>query len=582
MAASPPAVPSRIFISYRREETAYPAAWLFDRLASHFRAGQVFKDVDSIQLGDDFVEEITRAVASCDVLLALIGERWLTIADEQGRRRLDLPDDFVRLEIEAALTRNVRVIPILVDGARMPDPGQLPDSLARLVRRQALQLSPERFDFDLNRLLRVLDQTLAEVRTGQLAAVPAKPPPAVRDPGVAGPRQPGPKVRRRDAPARPRRRLRRSRILAGVGVALVPLLALALVLRPQPRATVPDPGDASVAEAVALLRRAGLTVVVTREANKAVAVGKVVRMTPPPGTRTRRGARVLLVASSGPKVTPLPADMHTLVVGYVDHVASSETNPGAIVQDFDPILFADPNTGRAQGLDVDLANELGKRLQVQVQFKDIRHFTRSFLSLDQGQVDITISVLRDAANIREDVDLVDYLVPGSAVLIPESNPDQIDTLQDLCGRTVVRPIEMAPGSIVNQSHSCQKAGQPPIALMSCPSRRFFKSDRDLDVPLRTCRGGVDPLQLVIDRQVAAAVLDLPVADQLLTRPDIGQQLRIASRVESTPPYAIAIKKGNNRVKEPLRSALQALISDGTYQRLLVKWGLEDLALKATP
>ena len=84
---------------------------------------------------------------------------------QDGRRRLDDPDDFVRLEIEAALTRNVRVIPILVDGARMPRADELPPSLAGLVRRQALELSPARFDFDTSRLLKVLDRTLAEVRT---------------------------------------------------------------------------------------------------------------------------------------------------------------------------------------------------------------------------------------------------------------------------------------------------------------------------------------------------------------------------------------------------------------------------------
>ena len=158
--------PGRIFISYRREETAYPAGWLFDRLGDRF-GGQVFKDVDSIELGDDFVEVITGAVGSCDVLLALIGDQWLTIEDEDGRRRLDDPGDFVRLEIEAALTRNVRVIPILVDGARMPRAADLPASLAKLVRRQALELSPARFDFDTSRLLRVLDKTLTEVRTAQ-------------------------------------------------------------------------------------------------------------------------------------------------------------------------------------------------------------------------------------------------------------------------------------------------------------------------------------------------------------------------------------------------------------------------------
>ncbi|MFJ6376028.1 toll/interleukin-1 receptor domain-containing protein [Pseudarthrobacter oxydans] len=87
MAGSLPTASGRIFISYRREETAYPAGWLYDRLADRYGGGQVFKDVDSIQLGDDFVEAITRAVGSCDVVLVLIGDKWINIADEHGRRR---------------------------------------------------------------------------------------------------------------------------------------------------------------------------------------------------------------------------------------------------------------------------------------------------------------------------------------------------------------------------------------------------------------------------------------------------------------------------------------------------------------
>ena len=74
----------RVFISYRRQETAYAAGWLFDRLVDRYGRGQIFKDVDSIELGDDFVEVISTAVGSCDVLLALIGDQWLTITDEQA------------------------------------------------------------------------------------------------------------------------------------------------------------------------------------------------------------------------------------------------------------------------------------------------------------------------------------------------------------------------------------------------------------------------------------------------------------------------------------------------------------------
>ena len=159
-----PAASGRIFISYRREETAYPAGWLFDRLADRFGRDQIFKDVDSIELGDDFVKVINSAVGSCDVLLALIGDQWLTVTDGQGNARLDNPDDYVRLEIEAALTRDVRVIPILVGRASMPRADQLPPSLAMLVRRNALELSPSRFEFDTGRLLKVLERTLGDVR----------------------------------------------------------------------------------------------------------------------------------------------------------------------------------------------------------------------------------------------------------------------------------------------------------------------------------------------------------------------------------------------------------------------------------
>jgi hypothetical protein len=162
--ADPPVPsPGRVFISYRREETAYAAGWLYDRLADHFGRDQIFKDVDSIQLGDDFVEVINAAVSACDVLLALIGDRWLTISDERGRIRLEDPNDFVRLEIEAAVSRDIRVIPVLVDGARMPRTDELPPGLAKLGRRQALELSA--IDFDTGRLLKVLDSTLAHIHS---------------------------------------------------------------------------------------------------------------------------------------------------------------------------------------------------------------------------------------------------------------------------------------------------------------------------------------------------------------------------------------------------------------------------------
>jgi tetratricopeptide (TPR) repeat protein len=151
-------LPGRIFISYRRQETAWPAGRLYDVLVEHFPAEQVFKDVDNIDPGDDFVERITAAVSSCDVLLALIGQQWLTITDETGQRRLDNPGDYVRLEIETALTRKIRVIPILVDDAEMPRANQLPANLAPFARRNAVEINP--LSFDTERLIATVRKTL--------------------------------------------------------------------------------------------------------------------------------------------------------------------------------------------------------------------------------------------------------------------------------------------------------------------------------------------------------------------------------------------------------------------------------------
>ena len=165
-------LPGRIFISYRRQETAWPAGRLYDVLVEHFPAEQVFKDVDNIEPGEDFVERITASVGSCDVLLALIGLQWLTITDEEGRRRLDNPGDYVRLEIETALTRKIRVIPILVDDARMPSAKELPATLAALVRRNAVEINP--LTFDTKRLIAAVQKTLAEEQARREAEERAK------------------------------------------------------------------------------------------------------------------------------------------------------------------------------------------------------------------------------------------------------------------------------------------------------------------------------------------------------------------------------------------------------------------------
>jgi hypothetical protein len=155
------AVDGAIFVSYRRQETNHLAGRLSDRLADRFGEAQVFIDVEAIEPGVDFTETIFRAVAACKVLLAVIGPAWLTVTDERGRRRLDDPDDIVRLEIEAGLTRDVRVIPILVEGAVMPRRDDLPESLAGLARRNAFAIRHQSFRHDAGRLITAIDRVLA-------------------------------------------------------------------------------------------------------------------------------------------------------------------------------------------------------------------------------------------------------------------------------------------------------------------------------------------------------------------------------------------------------------------------------------
>jgi curved DNA-binding protein CbpA len=154
-----------IFISYRREDCFAHAGRIYDRLVAEFGRSQVFMDIDTIEPGADFTEVIGQTVGSCDTLLAVIGKSWGSITDPDGRRRLDNPEDFVRIEIAAALERRVRVIPVLVGGARMPRSDELPQSLAALARNNALDIPDIAFHPLLERLiasLRKLDARAEE------------------------------------------------------------------------------------------------------------------------------------------------------------------------------------------------------------------------------------------------------------------------------------------------------------------------------------------------------------------------------------------------------------------------------------
>jgi hypothetical protein len=174
----------KIFISYRRQDSNHQAGRLYDHLSAHFGPDQLFKDVDSIELGQDFRRVLAEKVGECDVLLALVGDGWLSAASTAGQRRLDDPTDYVRIEIESALRREIPVIPLLVGQAPVPPPDSLPPSLQDLAYRHGMHIRPDPdFRDDVQRLVRHLSKmTCASAREPEPRATRAPDPPPVQRP----------------------------------------------------------------------------------------------------------------------------------------------------------------------------------------------------------------------------------------------------------------------------------------------------------------------------------------------------------------------------------------------------------------
>jgi TIR domain len=148
---------STVFISYRRENAAGEARALFNDLVERLGDDSVFMDVDSIALGRDFRSALQQTTASCDLMLVLIGRNWADARDEAGRVRLENPADYVRLEVEAGLKRDIVVTPVLVQGAHMPAPEDLPAEIRNLAYRNAFELSHSRWESDVQEMVRRLE-----------------------------------------------------------------------------------------------------------------------------------------------------------------------------------------------------------------------------------------------------------------------------------------------------------------------------------------------------------------------------------------------------------------------------------------
>jgi hypothetical protein len=145
-----------VFICYRRDDSAPYAGRVFDRLAAHFGSDHVFLDVDAVAPGQDFVRVLHETLQASDAVVVLIGRNWLAASDEQGKRRLDLEGDYVRQEIAMAIGESVPIVPVLVGRAGMPKEDELPEALAPLARRQAIEISDARFHQDVDRLIEAI------------------------------------------------------------------------------------------------------------------------------------------------------------------------------------------------------------------------------------------------------------------------------------------------------------------------------------------------------------------------------------------------------------------------------------------
>jgi hypothetical protein len=161
---------TRVFVSYRRDDSKHAAGRLGERLDERF---EVFTDVDQIQAGDLFPAVIRKAVEEADVFLAVIGPHWLSLPAGNGGRRIDQADDWVAEEIGTALRQGTPVIPVLVDGAPMPGRGELPPALADLANRHAMRIAHESFGVDSARLIEAIQRLAspaAQPRKAQTAS----------------------------------------------------------------------------------------------------------------------------------------------------------------------------------------------------------------------------------------------------------------------------------------------------------------------------------------------------------------------------------------------------------------------------
>jgi TIR domain len=151
---------AEVFINYRTGDGEWPAAFLDDKFKRRYGADRVFRDATSLEAGRDFRPELRRRLERCTVLVVVIGPTWLTARDDAGRRRLDNPSDYVRMEIEESLARKIRVVPLTLNDVRLPLADELPAKIAGLADRQSRVFRSRHYESDFEQLVTVIDKEI--------------------------------------------------------------------------------------------------------------------------------------------------------------------------------------------------------------------------------------------------------------------------------------------------------------------------------------------------------------------------------------------------------------------------------------
>ena len=336
----------RIFISYRREDAEGEAGRLFDDLVAAFGEQSVFMDVATIGLGEDFRKVIDNSVAKCRVLLAVIGRNWLQDKDETGKRRLDNPSDFVRLETASALKRSIPVVPVLVHGARMPRLEELPGDLQELAYRNGMEIRGTSWRSDVQVLIKAL-RSYVEAPTDP---VPQPVPVQGGDaPPVQPAREPSP---RPTPPPPPTPWWKRPAVVTAWLALIVAIAVVAYIFRPKPTVVVPDLNGIALADATSKLQALNLVVgqKITRE-DAAKEPDTVLGQSPSAGTAAKSGTAVSLVLSQRPHRVAVPDLIGTSLGDAVaklqglNLVVGHRTNKVDKTKDPDTVLSQTPLPG---------------------------------------------------------------------------------------------------------------------------------------------------------------------------------------------------------------------------------------------